>query len=236
MSAEIVAWPTAFLKPLSIEPNVVAFTRSGGRTLGGLERVVRTDRGFWSIVYRGVPLATPAQRRLWNAVAEHCGGAAGLLEVPVWSFDAAPWPAGTVGGRVLTSHSDGTSHGDGTLYAQSPIGVEMVNDVAIGATSVTMRILYGIEALTGVRFSCGGALYRTGLPTAIAGADWTVPVSPAIRAPIAAGASLEFGLPTCLVRLASDREMDVIFSRGGVDRRDVAFLEAVEYWSDLASA
>lgn len=236
MSAEILAWPTALLKPESIEPNVVAFTRTGGRTLGGLERVTRTDRGFWSIVFKGVPLATSAQRRMWNAVAEHCGGAAGLLEVPAWSFDSAAWPSGTVNGRRLIAHSDGSSFGDGSLYAQSPIGVTLVSAVAIGATSVTLRIGYGIEELAGVRFSYGGALYRTGLPTAIAGTDWTVPVSPAIRAAIPAGAGLEFGLPTCVVRLASDREMDVIYSRGGVDRRDVAFLEASDYWSDLASA
>lgn len=236
MSGEILAWPSSVLKPLAIEPNVVAFSRSGGRTLGGLERVTRTDRGFWSIAYRGVPLATPAQRRMWNAVAQHCGGAAGLLEVPVWSFDSAAWPAGTVNGRLLTSHSDGTALDDGSLYAQSPIGVTLVSAVAIGATSVTLRIGYGIGELTGVRFSYQGALYRTGLPTALVGSDWTLPVSPAIRAPIPAGADLEFGLPTCIVRLADDRQMDVNFSRGGVDRRDVAFVEAADYWVDLAAA
>lgn len=232
---DIIRWPSAILKPASIEPNVVAFTRSGGRTLGGLERVVRTDRGFWSIVYRGVPLATPSERRLWNVLAEHCGGAAGLLEVPVWPFDTAPWPAGTVNGRLLTGHSDGSSFSDDALYAQPAIGVTLVNAVAIGATSVTLRIGYGIEDLAGVRFGHQGALYRTGAPTSITGSDWTVPVSPAIRAAIPAGADLELGLPTCVVRLASDREMDVIFSRGGVDRRDVAFLEAADYWTDLAA-
>ena len=55
---EILDWPTAILKPSAISANVVAFSRSGGRTLGGLERVTRTDRGFWSIVYRGCLLYT----------------------------------------------------------------------------------------------------------------------------------------------------------------------------------
>ncbi len=233
---DILSWPTALLKPVDVEPNVVAFTRSGGRTLGGLERVTRTDRGFWSIVYKGVPLSTPEQRRLWNVLAEHCGGAAGLLEVPVWSFDSAAWPAGTVNGRLLIAHSDGSGFSDGSLYAQSPIGVTLVGAVAIGATSITLRIGYGIEDLAGVRFSYNGALYRTGVPTEVDGADWTVPVSPAIRAAIPDAAELEFGLPTCIVRLAGDREMDVNFSRGGVDRRDVAFVEATDYWSDLAVA
>lgn len=232
---DILAWPSAILKPLAIEPNIVAFSRSGGRTLGGLQRVVRTDRGLWSIVFKGVRMSTPAERRMWNSVAEHCGGMAGLLEVPAWSFDSAPWPDGAVDGLLLTSHSDGSSFDDGSLYAQPAIGVTLVNAIAIGATSVTLRIGFGIEELAGVRFSYQGALYRAGLPTLIAGSDWTVPVSPTIRAPIPAGAELEFGLPTCIVRLASDREMDVNFSRGGVDRRDVAFVEAADYWNDLAA-
>lgn len=236
MTETILAWPHSILKPAAVDADVAAFSRSGGRTLGGLERVTRTDRGFWSIAYRGVPLATPEQRRMWNAVAEHCGGMAGLLEVPVWSFDSAAWPAGTVDGRRLVTHSDGSSFSDGSLYAQPAIGVTLVDAVAIGATSVTLRLGYGIEELSGVRFSKGGALYRTGLPTLIDGTDWTVPVSPAIRAAIPAGAELEFGLPTCVVRLASDREMDVSFSAGRFDLRDVAFVEAADYWTDLAAA
>jgi len=234
--SEILAWPSSILKPLEVQADVVAFSRSGGTTLGGLQRVVRTDRGWWSIAYRGVLLSTATQRRLWNGIADHCGGMAGLLAVPVWSFDSAPWPAGSVNGRILTPHSDGSSFGDGGLYSQPAIGVQMAATAALGATSVTLRLGFGIEDLAGVRFSYQHALYRTGFPTLIDGDEWTVPVSPAIRAPIPADAELEAGLPTCLVRLASDREMDVNFSRGGVDRRDVAFVEAADYWNDLAIA
>lgn len=232
---DILVWPWAVLKPYDIHPNVVAFTTSGGRTLGGLERVTRNARGWWSIAYRGVPLCTPAERRMWNAIADHCGGMAGLLAVPVWSFDSAPWPAGTVNGSYIVPHSDGTSHDDGSDYAQAGIAVTLVAAAAIGDTSVTLRIVDGIDDLTGVRFSHDHALYRTGVATLVEGADWTVPVSPAVRAPIPAGAELEFGLPTCLVRLASDQEMDVNFSRGRVDRRDVAFVEANDVWNAAAA-
>lgn len=235
MSDEILVWPASVLRPAAIEPNVVAFSRSGGRTLGGLERVTRTDRGWWSIAYRGVTLGNPRQRRLWNAVAEHCGGMAGLLAVPVWSYDSVPWPDGTVQGRLLAPHSDGTSFSDHSLYGQSPIGVQMVADAAIGATSVSLRIGHGVDDLAGVRFSYQHALYRTGFPTAVSGNVWTVPISPAVRAPIPADADLEFGLPTCLVRLAGDREMDVSFSVDKISKHDVAFVEASDYWNDLAA-
>lgn len=236
MPDDFIHWPASVLKPAAIEPNVVPFSRSGGRTLGGLERVTRTDRGWWSIAYRGVTLAGPARRRLWNAMAADLSGMAAPIVVPVWSLDSAPWPAGTVNGRLLVPHSDGSTFGDGSQYAQSPIGVTVVDALAIGATQATLRIGYGINELSGVLFSYGHALYKTGLPVAIDGDDWTVRLTPAVRAPIPAGAELEFGLPTCLVRLASDREMDVMSSVGKVDKRDVAFVEAADYWSDLASA
>ncbi|WP_439611507.1 hypothetical protein [Reyranella sp.] len=236
MPDDFIRWPTAVLKPAAIEPNVVPFSRSGGRTLGGLERSTRTDLGWWSIAYRGVTLAKPASRRMWNALAADLSGMATPVVVPVWSLDSAPWPAGTVNGRMLVPHSDGLTFSDGSLYSQPAIGVTLVNALAIGATQATLRIGFGIDELTGVLFSYGHALYKTGMPLAIDGADWTVRLAPAVRAPIPAGAALEFGLPTCLVRLASDREMDVMSSVGKVDKRDVAFVEDVAYWNDLASA
>lgn len=235
MPDDFLLWPASVLKPSNIEANVVPFSRSGGRTLGGLERVTRTDRGWWSIVYQGVTLAGPARRRQWNQLAVDLSGMAAPVAVPVWSLDSAPWPEGTKNGLLLSPHDDGAPFGDGGLYAQPPIGVTLVEALAIGATQATLRIGYGIDELSGVLFSYQHALYKTGRPLAIDGTDWTVTLAPAVRAPIPAGASLEFGLPTCLVRLASDREMDVNSSVGKVDKRNVAFVEAADYWSDLAA-
>ncbi len=236
MPDSITLWPSSVLKPSAIEANVVAFSRSGGVTLGGLQRVTRTDRGWWSIVYKGVTLDSVAKRRMWNAIATDLSGMAGLVAIPVWSMDSAPWPAGTVDGLLYTTHSDGSGFSDGALYAQPAIGVTLVDALAIGDTSATLRIGYNIDDLGGVLFSHQHALYKTGLPTLVDGDDWTVPIAPAVRAPIAAGTALEFGLPTCLVRLAEDREMDTRFSAGQFDQRDVSFTEAVDYWNDLALA
>ena len=234
MSDEILVWPAAILKPAYVAADVVAFSRSGGRTLGGLERVTRTDRGYWSIAYRGVSLGKTAQRRLWNAVGTHAGGMAGLLAVPVWSYDSAPWPANSVPGLYLPVPLAGASFGYGSQYVQPAIAVEAVADVPLGATSLSLRAIDGIDDLAGVRFSYRHALYKTGIPTSVDGNVWTLPVTPPVRAPIPAGAALEFSLPTCLVRLASDREMDVNFSVNKIDKRDVAFVEAADYWSALA--
>jgi len=106
---------------------------------------------------------------------------------------------------------------------------------AIGATVVNLLLVDGAEDLSGIRFSYNDALYETGRPISQTGAVWQVPIFPAIRAQIPSGAQLEVTSPTCLVKLATDREMDVTISVSGFDQRDVSFVEAVDYWSDLAN-
>ncbi len=231
-----ILWPIHTLVPETVEVNPVPFSRSGGVTLGGISTDTRTDRGWMSISYRGISLYEPEHRKLWNAIRVGLSGKAGLLRVPAWSFDPAVWPEGTVDGQILTTHSDGTLHSDGTPYAQPAIGVELVDAVGIGATIVRLRALFGIEELSGIRFSYNHALYETGFPLAIEDDVWQVPITPAIRAPIPAGAQLEVGCPTCLVHLASDSGMDVAFSSGRFNTADVAFVEAVDVWNALATA
>jgi hypothetical protein len=235
MTADIVLWPDSVLKPAQVQFSPVPYSRSGGVSLGGLQRSLKTDRGYWKGALRGVALSSPEQRRAWNWVRTSVNGMAGLLAVPVLSFDSAPWLAGTVGGRFLTPHDDDTSFSDGSLYGQPGIIVEMAAAAAIGATAVTLRAVYGLEELSGIRFSYDHAFYETGLPTAVDGDEWTVPVVPAIRAAIPQDALLELDRPTCLVHLASDDAMDGAFTRGGADRCDVEVVEATDYWNDLAS-
>lgn len=223
------------LCPEQAQINPVPFSRGGGPTLGGLDRSTRTDVGYWSIFFKGIALHSTALRRLWNATRIELGGKAGLLDVPAWSPDVNPWPAGSVDGHYLTTHSDDTPHSDSTLYGQPAITVELVSALAIGATSARMRILGGIDDLSGTRFSYQGALYEVGLAS-LSGEVWSARIFPSVRAAIPAGASLEFSRPTCLVHLASDREMDVTLSAGRFDRVDVAFVEAVDIWNDRATA
>lgn len=236
MPDSILVWPASILRPLSMRANVVPFTRSGGRTLGGLERVTRTDRGFWSIVYQGLDLQTVEQRRCFTAIRNHMGGKANHIAVPVYSFDTVPWPDGSIRGYVAETHSDGATFSDGSSYGQPVVAVQMAEAAAVGDTTVVLRIVDGIDDLAGVRWSHEHALYETGVPILVDGADWTVPVTPAIRAPIAADADLNFATPTCLVRLTEDSAMDNSLSRGLADRVDVAFVEDVEWWNDQVSA
>lgn len=200
-------WPTS-LRPAQIMVNPVAFTRSGGRSLGGIERVTRTDRGWWEIAYKGIPLTSAARRQLWTSTRASLNGMATSIAVPALSFD--------VNG------------------AESGIVVRTAAAASLGDTSIVLELVSGITNLAGVRFSYNHALYETGVVTSVAGAEWTLPIFPALRADIADATALEFNAPTCLVRLASDREMDISFSVGNVDKVDVAFVEDTEYWNTLA--
>jgi hypothetical protein len=222
-----IIWP-ARLAPAQVLVNLTPFSRSGGASIGGIKRSIRTDRGWWRIGFRGVALYNAALRRLWNAIRVEAGGTVGNIAVPAWSHDSAP-NAGT----VLVPHSDGSSFSDTSLYSQPGVRVDLATEAVRGATSVTLRIESGIDELAGVRFSYQHALYETGFPTAVVGDLWTVPVFPAIRATIPADVRLEFDVPTCLVHLASDDAMDVSFSAGGFDSVNVDFVEATDYWADL---
>lgn len=233
--AEFVMWPGDLLPPGEILPNPVPFTRGGGRTINGKERALRTDRGFWHISMNQIVLYEKHQRRAWNAIRTALGGRAGLLVIPVWSKDTAPYASGLIEDDLLTTHSDGTPFSDGTLYSQGSISVRCVAGAGIGATTVKLNILSAEDDLAGVRFSYNHALYETGPAIDISGSTWTVPIFPAVRAPIPSGAGLEFNNPTCLVHLEDDRGMDVALNATGITEHSVAFVEATDYWSDLAA-
>lgn len=228
-------WPQDLLPAREIAANPVPFTRSGGRTINGLRRPIRTDRGFWNIALNGVLLHNTAQRRTWNAIRTGLGGGAGLIVVPVWSWDTAPYPSGAIEPDVLVPHSDDTSFSDGTFYRQGTISVRCIDETPIGVSKIRLQALDAENDLSGIRFSYNHALYETGPAISINGGIWELAIFPAVRAPIPAGADLELNKPTCLVRLQDDRGMDVSMNPSAVSEHSVIFDEATDYWSDLAA-
>lgn len=236
MTVTIIDWPD-LLYPAQMKPNIVPFTRSGGPTLGGIETPVRTDRGWWAVDYIDVPLHSRDRRQVWNAIRVSLGGRAGLVRVPVRGDESAPFVGG-IFRRSTTAWDDGTTWDDGTeWYEGAAIEIRMHALAAIGDTVVQIRRVFGGDNLSGFRFSYNSALYEVGLPSAISedGDVWTVPVFPALRAAIPANALLECERPTCIMRLAADRGMDLDISTPSVDRASVSFVEAADYWNALAA-
>lgn len=234
----LLYWPKRTLTPKETPANLVPFTRGGGKVLNGMERATRTDKGSWSVELQGISIGGRDydKKRTWNALRVALGGRAGLIVVPVWSWDTAPYASGKFEQLVTTVHEDDTTFDDGTVYVQGAIDIVMEETAAISANIVTLRRIQAADNLAGIRFSYNHALYETGPAIDVDGDLWTVEIFPSIRATIPAGAPLECDEPTCLVRLADDRGMDI--AQGKRERQDVsvAFVEAVDYWNDLAGA
>lgn len=234
----IIQWPICTLNPQSMGVNLVPFSRSGGRTLGGVEPATRTDLGFWAIDYGNVVLRNNRRQQwqTWQAIRQMLGGKPGLVAVPVRSALSAPYASGRYEPVVETEHDDDMPFDDDTPYTQGAISVATDGITPLGATQIRLRIINADANLVGVRFSFEHALYETGPLIDVTGDVWTVPLSTTVRATIPAGSDLEFDQPTCLCHLVEDRGMDV--PQDAISRHSlpsVSFVEATDYWADLAA-
>lgn len=174
------------------------------------------------------------QARAWTRLRVDLGGQAGLVAVPVCStryWAAEGFKDFTPG---LYPHDDDTAFDDDTLYYEGRIRIEMAAFAPLSSTVVTLRLVDAPTA-AGIRFSYQHAMYETGSIIEQTDDDtYRVPVFPAIRQAIPAGAWLEADRPTVLCRLASDNELDIEFPSAGMPRPSVNFVEAVDVWNDLA--
>ncbi len=232
--ADIVIWPRDLLIPKECRPNLVPFTRTGGRSLGGVMPTVRTDLGFWSIELNGLLLETRAKMRTFEAIKDMLGGSAGSVAVPIYAFDRAPYVDGIYLPPATVPHDDETPFDDGAEYQQGQISIISVGLTPLGATTIRLSVLQGDTNLDGVFFSYNHALYRTGRIIEQDGSVVTMKISPTVREVIPDGAALEFDQPTCLCTLADDRGMDNGSNINGYDLVSVTFSEDTDYWNQLA--
>jgi hypothetical protein len=233
--ADIIIWPHRLLIPESASVTTVPFSRSGGRSLGGVSRTARSDRGFWRASMTNVWLYSMEQRRTWDAIDAALNGTAGLIAVPGWAFETAPHVTDEVPSLVETTHDDDTLFDDDTPYVQGAILMEMATFAPLSATTVTIRIVAGAPDPSGIRFGYQYALYKTGRVIEQVSEDtWRVEITPSIRAPIPADAILEADEPMVLCHLANDTGMNRDITAPRMANPSVEFVEAVDYWSDLA--
>jgi hypothetical protein len=234
---DFIHWPAELLTPMSSPFDPSPFTRSGGRSLGGLARFTRTDRGFWTGSLNNIAFRRAKQfeqARAWNQIRTDLGGQAGLIAVQICATRYWASAGFKDFSSVLHPHDDGTPFSDDTEYAEGAIRLQMASFAPLGSTVVTLRRTTG-EVIEGVRFSYQHAMYETGsLIEQIDENTFRVPVFPAIRMAIPADAWLEADRPTLLCRLATDNEMNIEFPAAGMPRPSVNFIEAVDVWNDLA--
>jgi hypothetical protein len=230
----MMVWPEKLLSPLECRAYLMPFTRSGGRTLGGVKPSTRTDLGYWRVDIVGVPLHDKHERRAWDAIGAILGGSSGRIAVPAWSMDSAPYASGREEPLISVPHSDGSTFSDGSQYQQSAISVVSVGVTAIGATLMSMRLINGAPDLAGVRFSYNHALYQTGQVVSVEDDIWTVRISPSVRELIPDGADLEFDRPTCVCNLLEDNAFQRPINADRFSRESVSFVEDTWYWNQVA--
>ena len=167
----ILEWPICVLRPQQGAPNPVPFTRSGGRSLGGVDPAIRTDLGFWLIDYQNVVLQNRRrdQWQTWQAIRSYLSGRTGLIAVPVRSSLSAPYVSGAFEEMPETPYEDDTEYDDDTPHVQGAISIVTDGVTLIGATTIRLRIINAAANLVGVRFSYQHALYETGPLIDVAG-------------------------------------------------------------------
>lgn len=138
--------------------------------------------------------------------------------------------------RSFVAHSDGSTFSDGASYRNEPALLQMEEQAQIGSTVVKLRGLQEGLSLSGIRFSYFHALYESGPVIEKNGDVIQLPIFPAVRAKIPAGALLNVSEPTCLMHLASDNQMDMEFGLSPVTNKSLSFVEAIDYWDEEAAS
>lgn len=234
---DIIHWPAGLLTPKASPFDSRAFSRSGGRSLGGIARATRTDKGYWIGKYDQVIFRRGKQfdqARAWNAIRTALGGMVGLIAVPVCATRLWVDTGYKDFSSILTPHDDGTPFDDGTYYEQGRIAIEMASFAPLGSTVATLKLV-DAPTVSGIRFSYQYAMYETGRVLQQTDENsFQVEIFPAIRQAIPAGAELDADRPTILCHLATDGEMDIEFPGDGMPRPTINFIEAVDVWNDLA--
>ncbi len=234
--SDFIVWPKSVLTPSGCNFIKESFSRTGGTSLENSETITRTSVGKWRAEIGPVFVHSVNQFRVWRAIDTYLGGRGGLIAVPAHEKFSAPYVNDTATEPDLSTHSDGSTFSDGSKYRTRSIDLKMSTAAALGATIVSIQAVNAGSDLTGIRFSYQYALYETGELIAKNGDIWQMRIFPAIRQSIPAGADLETDDPMCLMKLETDTGMQLPEDPSRVSSQTVRFVEAVDYWNDLASA
>lgn len=209
-------WPRRLLCGLSKSFDPAYRTTSGGSGRVGLGQVIASDAGVWKSTVGSIPVLQNDRHStiiLWRAIDGLLGGRTGEIAMPVSTRGRRPLPDGVTDDDVDSEsdvpHDDEAPFDDDSEYDGSFIEVEVAADAALRATTLvlTKNVCGDIEP--GMDFSIGVRLYRVKRVTAQSAGAATIVINFPLREAVTAGSHCEFEHPVCLMRLASDQEMDL---------------------------
>lgn len=232
MTADIW-WPDQILNPSSIRAAPSAQTISGGRTLSGLETVIQSDSGFWTITLTEVPINTVEQVLCWQGIEARLSGRYGTILVPLYSKLNAPFPVGMGIPADLPGlpFSAGQFFASGVGFRNRRIIVKLVNSLNIGDTTAVIRLHVGSDLRAGQIFGDEANEYAYKITKCVLrrGTIHTYDCSiwPQARAMIPKLTYINMDNPRVRCRLQMDAGMDATFQYGKFARPSVTFEEDV---------
>jgi hypothetical protein len=212
----------AYFSPEGIEVDLEQRVISGGTALNGEEDVVATDGGGrWFSQITDPYLDDVPVAKAWRALSGYLDGGANPIRLRICDCRHQP------GSEITTvPHSDGTPFSDDTEYAQDGAVATVTANAALRATTLAIDTsllpedLGGGERFTVIHTTYLDRLYEVIEVDEDAG---TITFRPPLREAVAAGASLNFGALTCMMRL--DGEMRSPTSFGFAESPGARFIE-----------
>jgi hypothetical protein len=195
-------FPTAFFGIYAKDVDIEQSTVSGGVALSGDEDLIVTDGGGrWYADLPDIALHRREKIMAWRAFKSALGGGPGPFVFPI--CDARHQPTN---GRILTTHSDGTSFSDDTLYSQGDCDAELSAGAALRATTISITMALGKPLIGGERFTIvhptmGVRAYQIGRFSALTDAAATFNFHPPLREAATAGTKVDFNCPRFVARI-----------------------------------
>ena len=194
-------WPWDLLTPSSENWRLQGVTISGGFTVSGGTRMMRTDGGGLWVGEQTFLLHDRERIKAARAIEASLDG--GVGQIVAWSFEDPFAPLGLALGSV--PHSDGTPFGDGSEYASVPHGAVTTASATLRATSLSITMISGVIQ-GGERFSIVHPVKGWRRYTISRVEGGVITIRPPLREAIGIGTELNFLRVGCVCRLANPDE------------------------------
>ena len=229
-----VIWPIEELPPRRLSFNVAHRSISGPATRLGLGQVSASDAGIWKASLEEVIIHQQNSKdriKLWHAIEGLLEGRLNTVLMPVDVIGRRPLPSGVtdddIDYEVGSPHSDDSYFDDDTGYLNGWIDVEVTTAAAARATTLVMTKTVCGDLEPGMHFSIGERLYKIKTVVSQTADAATVTLNLPLREAVTAGERCEFARPVCLMRLASDEEMDLAVEMGRYAFPSINLVEAL---------
>jgi hypothetical protein len=209
VSDPVLTWPFEALTPATMSFNMRARNTAGSRSMSGLSQDIASGAGGWVARYTKVAIIDAQKAKTFYGVAAQLQGRLNPLLVPLYDVKRAPFPLSQPGPNNGIPHSDGAYFSDGSGYSEPVISIQLTYAILRGATAATFSVFLGAELEPGHHFSIGQRLYRIATAFPVTPTIFEITFWPPAREAVALGTTVEFDMPVCKMKLATDNEMDV---------------------------